>query len=151
VRNEDDTPGGTTSPAGDSYPATARWAAHLIDQPYSAANSGVPVIGMVRMDGQDRYADRGAGHWLRSSEAASQATSCRRLALGNYFRSAMEIVTLDGYASTTNTPPGPQMVPGKITSVIKSGDRKGHLTRHFASVRGPSSTVGTTGLNLRVA
>lgn len=39
------------SAAGDSYPPEAAWAAHLIDQPYSAVASGVPVVGIARVTG----------------------------------------------------------------------------------------------------
>src|SRR5829696_6474801 len=63
---DDEEPAGghATSPAGDHYPATASWAAHLIDQPYSAPNSGVPVVGMIRLAG-DRIHEftPGSGHW----------------------------------------------------------------------------------------
>ena len=39
------------SVAGDSYPSTAAWAAHLIDQPYSPVSGGVPVVGIARVAG----------------------------------------------------------------------------------------------------
>lgn len=71
MRNEDDAPSGsTTSPAGDSYPARARWATHLIDQSYSAINSGIPVVGIVRVEDTDKTFEfsPGGGHWTELAQ-----------------------------------------------------------------------------------
>jgi hypothetical protein len=60
-----------TSPAGDSYPPDAAWAAHLIDQPYSADGSGVPVIGIVRATGRAAIFEfrPGASRWTDIAQA----------------------------------------------------------------------------------
>lgn len=70
MRNEDDASlGCTKSPAGDSYPARAGWAAHLIDQPYSAVNTEIPVVGVVRAEGTDTTFEftPGGGYWTEQA------------------------------------------------------------------------------------
>jgi hypothetical protein len=58
------------SAAGDSYPSTAAWAAHLIDQPYSAVHSRVPVVGIARVAGTGGGFEMrpGPGRWTDEAE-----------------------------------------------------------------------------------
>lgn len=58
------------SPAGDAYPPEASWAVHLIDQPYSATNSGIPVIGLAREAGTNTTFEvhPGPSRWTDEAE-----------------------------------------------------------------------------------
>lgn len=65
------------SSAGDTYPPEASWAAHLIDQPYSAAYSRIPVVGLAREAGTNAVFEvcPGPGRW--SDEAKHRFTELK--------------------------------------------------------------------------